>query len=250
MRLVGAPVNSSGATGYEVGYIPFGQDAANLFFQLVSTRYEHASMILSSNLPFSRWGDVFSDHVIAAAMIDRIVHHADVLTLKGNSYRLRNTDIDTLPSHRASDKAQQPQPPWPTFRRALLARISRSVDRTTARAGEHTNCQGRHQGDRAKPRLHRENQKQTLATRQRVRGTSPSPSRSTMDVSRNLSRALRVPPGWPSAPLDRTRPTPARQPVTGTARQTDHIGVAVSRPSHRLVIRSRTQHLPRIADGP
>jgi DNA replication protein DnaC len=90
----------------EVGYIPFEQDAANLFFQRVSTRYEHASMILSSNLPFSRWGDVFSDHVIAAAMIDRIVHHADVLTLKGNSYRLRNTDIDTLPSHRASDKAQ------------------------------------------------------------------------------------------------------------------------------------------------
>jgi DNA replication protein DnaC len=62
-------------------------------------------MILSSNLPFSRCGDVFSDHV-AAAMIDGIVHHADVLTLKGNSYRLRNTDIDTLPSHRASDTAQ------------------------------------------------------------------------------------------------------------------------------------------------
>jgi DNA replication protein DnaC len=63
-------------------------------------------MILSSNLPFSRWGDVFSDHVVAAAIIDRIVHHADVLTLEGNSYRLRNTDIDTLPSHRVSDKAQ------------------------------------------------------------------------------------------------------------------------------------------------
>jgi DNA replication protein DnaC len=67
----------------EVGYIPFEQDAANLFFQLVSTRYEHASMIISSNLPFSRWGDVFSDHVVAAAMIDRIVHHADVLTTGG-----------------------------------------------------------------------------------------------------------------------------------------------------------------------
>ena len=90
----------------EVGYIPFEQDAANLFFQLVSTRYEHASMILSSNLPFSRWGDVFSDHVVAAAMIDRIVHHADVLTLKGNSYRLRNTEIDTLPSHRRENRAQ------------------------------------------------------------------------------------------------------------------------------------------------
>jgi len=90
----------------EVGYIPFEQDAANLFFQLVSTRYEHASLILSSNLPFSRWGDVFSDHVVAAAMIDRIVHHADVLTLKGNSYRLRNTEIDTLPSHRNENRAQ------------------------------------------------------------------------------------------------------------------------------------------------
>ncbi|MBF6302968.1 ATP-binding protein [Nocardia amamiensis] len=84
----------------EVGYIPFEQDAANLFFQLVSSRYEHSSLILTSNLPFSRWGDVFSDHVVAAAMIDRIVHHAEVLTLKGNSYRLRNTEIDTLPSHR------------------------------------------------------------------------------------------------------------------------------------------------------
>ena len=90
----------------EVGYLPFEQDAANLFFQLVSTRYEHASLILSSNLPFSRWGDVFSDHVVAAAMIDRIVHHADVLTLKGNSYRLRNTEIDTLPSHRSENRAQ------------------------------------------------------------------------------------------------------------------------------------------------
>ncbi len=55
----------------EVGYIPFEQDAANLFFQLVSSRYEHASLILTSNLPFARWGDVFGDQVVAAAMIDR-----------------------------------------------------------------------------------------------------------------------------------------------------------------------------------
>jgi DNA replication protein DnaC len=51
----------------EVGYIPFEQDAANLFFQLVSSRYEHASLILTSNLPFARWGDVFGDQVVAAA---------------------------------------------------------------------------------------------------------------------------------------------------------------------------------------
>jgi len=87
----------------EVGYLPFEQDAANLFFQLVSTRYEHASLILTSNLPFSGWGVVFGDQVVAAAMIDRIVHHADVLTLKGASYRLRNLGIDTLPSARADE---------------------------------------------------------------------------------------------------------------------------------------------------
>ena len=90
----------------EVGYIPFEQDAANLFFQLVSSRYEHASLILTSNLPFARWGDVFGDQVVAAAMIDRIVHHADVLTLKGSSYRLKDTGIDTLPSARADNTAQ------------------------------------------------------------------------------------------------------------------------------------------------
>ena len=72
----------------EVGYLPFEQDAANLFFQLVSSRYEHASLILTSNLPFSSWGGVFGDQAVAAAMIDRIVHHADVLTLKGASLSL------------------------------------------------------------------------------------------------------------------------------------------------------------------
>ena len=89
----------------EVGYIPFEQDAANLFFQLVSSRYEHASLILTSNLPFARWGDVFGDQVVAAAMIDSIVHHADVITLKGSSYRLKNKGIDTLPSAKAENTA-------------------------------------------------------------------------------------------------------------------------------------------------
>ncbi|TQJ10706.1 DNA replication protein DnaC [Lapillicoccus jejuensis] len=89
----------------EVGYLPFEQDAANLFFQLVSSRYEHASLILTSNLPFSGWGGVFGDQVVAAAMIDRVVHHADVLTLKGASYRLRNRGIDTLPSIKTQDAA-------------------------------------------------------------------------------------------------------------------------------------------------
>lgn len=77
----------------EVGYIPFDQDAANLFFQLVSSRYEQASLILTSNLTFGRWGDVFGDPTVASAMIDRIVHHADVISLKGASYRMKNYQL-------------------------------------------------------------------------------------------------------------------------------------------------------------
>jgi DNA replication protein DnaC len=89
----------------EVGYLPFEQDAANLFFQLVSSRYEHASLILTSNLPFSGWGAVFGDQAVAAAMIDCIVHHADVLTMKGASYRLRGRGIDSLPSIKTQNQA-------------------------------------------------------------------------------------------------------------------------------------------------
>ena len=71
----------------------------------MSSRYEHASLILTSNLPFSSWGTVFGDQVVAAAMIDRIVHHADVLALKGASYRMRNKGIDTLPSIKTQAEA-------------------------------------------------------------------------------------------------------------------------------------------------
>lgn len=71
----------------EIGYIPFDTDAANLFFQLVASRYEQGSILVTSNLPFGRWGETFSDDVVATAMIDRIVHHAEVLTLSGDSYR-------------------------------------------------------------------------------------------------------------------------------------------------------------------
>ena len=89
----------------EVGYIPFEPEAANLFFQLVSSRYEHASLVLTSNLPFSSWAGVFGDQVVAAAMIDRIVHHADVIALKGTSYRLRDRGVDTLPSIKAEQES-------------------------------------------------------------------------------------------------------------------------------------------------
>jgi DNA replication protein DnaC len=82
----------------EVGYIPFEAEAANLFFQLVSARYERASLIVTSNKPFGRWGEVFGDDVVAAAMIDRLVHHADVVALKGDSYRLKDRDLGRVPA--------------------------------------------------------------------------------------------------------------------------------------------------------
>ena len=74
----------------EIGYIPFDPQAANLMFALVSSRYERASMIVTSNKPFSGWGEIFGDDIVAAAMIDRLVHHAEILTLKGDSYRLKD----------------------------------------------------------------------------------------------------------------------------------------------------------------
>ena len=82
----------------EVGYIPFEAEAANLFFQLISARYERASVIVTSNKPFGRWGEVFGDDTVAAAMIDRLVHHAEVVSLKGDSYRLKDRDLGRVPT--------------------------------------------------------------------------------------------------------------------------------------------------------
>jgi len=89
----------------EVGYIPFEHEAANLFFQLVSSRYERASLIVTSNKPFGRWGEVFGDDTVAAAMIDRLVHHADVVALKGDSYRLKDRDLGRVPPAQTDDNA-------------------------------------------------------------------------------------------------------------------------------------------------
>jgi DNA replication protein DnaC len=86
----------------EVGYIPFEAEAANLFFQLVSSRYERASVIVTSNKPFGRWGETFGDATVAAAMIDRLVHHAEVISLKGDSYRLKDRDLGRVPTEDAS----------------------------------------------------------------------------------------------------------------------------------------------------
>src|ERR687892_216444 len=82
----------------EVGYIPFDPQAANLMFMLIARRYERASLIVTSNKPFSAWGEIFGDDATAAAMIDRLVHHAEILSLKGDSYRLKDHDLGARPA--------------------------------------------------------------------------------------------------------------------------------------------------------
>lgn len=74
----------------EIGYLPFDKQGANLFFQLISKRYEKHSIILTSNRSFSDWGEIFGDNVIASAILDRLLHHSTVINIKGESYRLKD----------------------------------------------------------------------------------------------------------------------------------------------------------------
>lgn len=73
----------------EVGYLPIQPGGANLFFQLINARYERGAIILTSNRGFGEWGEVFGDTVVAAALLDRLLHHAIVIEIAGSSYRLR-----------------------------------------------------------------------------------------------------------------------------------------------------------------
>ena len=74
----------------EIGYLPITRTGAMLFFQLMSRRYERASTVLTSNKGFEEWGEIFGDDVMAAALIDRLVHHCHIVNIRGNSYRMRN----------------------------------------------------------------------------------------------------------------------------------------------------------------
>ena len=74
----------------EIGYLPVDRQAATLFFQLISRRYERGPMILTSNQSFGSWGDVFGERVIASTILDRILHHATTISIRGDSYRLKD----------------------------------------------------------------------------------------------------------------------------------------------------------------
>jgi DNA replication protein DnaC len=73
----------------EVGYLPLSRDEASLFFRLVVRRYERASLIVTSNKSYLDWGEIFNDHVLATAILDRLLHHSTTLNIKGESYRLK-----------------------------------------------------------------------------------------------------------------------------------------------------------------
>jgi DNA replication protein DnaC len=85
---------------HEVGYLPLERQAANLLFALVSRRYERGS-IITSDRGFEQWGEILGDAMVAAALIDRLVHHATMITLKGKSYRLRERGLDVVPAAQA-----------------------------------------------------------------------------------------------------------------------------------------------------
>ena len=73
----------------ELGYLPFEKRSAHLFFKLVARRYEKGSMLITTNQMVTQWGGVFGDEVLAAAILDRLLHHSFTLTVQGESYRLK-----------------------------------------------------------------------------------------------------------------------------------------------------------------
>jgi len=73
----------------ELGYMPIDQDSANLFFQLIAKRYERNSTIITTNTPFSKWGEIFGSPTLANAVLDRLLHHSQIVSIKGPSYRLK-----------------------------------------------------------------------------------------------------------------------------------------------------------------
>ena len=93
----------------EIGYLPMSRQEASLFFRLITRRYEKASLILTSNKSFVDWGEIFGDQVLATAILDRLLHHATTLNIKGESYRLKEKRKAGLLSTPAKPSESQPE---------------------------------------------------------------------------------------------------------------------------------------------
>ena len=88
----------------EIGYLSYDARAADLLFQVVSRRYEKRSLVVTTNLPFSDWPTIFPNAATATALIDRLVHHAEILTIEGDSYRRRVAEANRKPSRPTSER--------------------------------------------------------------------------------------------------------------------------------------------------
>jgi DNA replication protein DnaC len=106
----------------EIGYLPVTRTGAMHFFQLMSRRYEHASTVLTSNKSFEEWGEIFGDDVMAAALIDRLLHHCHIVNIRGNSFRMRQHSDLWKQLHQIPDRdsASASSPPQRTTRRKEL----------------------------------------------------------------------------------------------------------------------------------
>ena len=93
----------------EIGYLPLSRDDASLFFRLVARRYEKSATILTSNKSFVDWGEIFGDTVLATAILDRLLHHATTINIKGESYRLKEKRKAGL-LNQATPQTQEQQP--------------------------------------------------------------------------------------------------------------------------------------------
>ena len=79
----------------EIGYLPVDHQGSNLFFQLIAKRYMNKSTIVTTNMPFSRWGEVFSDNTLASAVLDRLLHYSHIVRITGNSYRIKDKIVES-----------------------------------------------------------------------------------------------------------------------------------------------------------
>ena len=79
----------------EIGYLPVDHQGSNLFFQLIARRYNTKSTIVTTNMPFSRWGEVFSDNTLASAVLDRLLHYSHIIRITGNSYRIKDKIVES-----------------------------------------------------------------------------------------------------------------------------------------------------------
>lgn len=79
----------------EIGYLPVDHQGSNLFFQLITRRYMTKSTIVTTNMPFSKWGEVFSNNTLASAVLDRLLHFSHIIRITGNSYRIKDKIVET-----------------------------------------------------------------------------------------------------------------------------------------------------------